>query len=178
MPIAQVNHRQSIRRGRVFDITVENVTLPNDVTVDLEVLRHPGAAAILPLTEDNEVIMLRQYRHAIGDMLWEIPAGTLDENEASMACARRELIEETGYQAETWDDLGAVTPVAGYSDERIHLYLARDLSPARQDLDADEVIEVHALPLQRVVSMITDGEIEDAKTVVAVFRALRKFPQL
>ncbi len=171
----RVNHRETIRRGRVFDATIENVTLPNGVTIDLDVLRHPGAAAIVPLTNNNEVVMLRQYRHAIGKMLWEIPAGTLDEAEEPQACARRELMEETGYRADTWDDLGAVTPVAGYSDERILLYLARDLAPAEQDLDADEVLEVHTIPFERVVSMITTGEIEDAKTVVAIFRTLQRF---
>ncbi len=171
----RVNHRKTIHRGRVFDTTVENVTLPNGVTVDLDVLRHPGAAAIVPLTSDNEVVMIHQYRHAIGRMLWEIPAGTLDNNEEPQACARRELIEETGFRAATWHDLGAVTPVAGYSNERIRLFLALDLSPAEQDLDMDEVLEVHPLPFQRVVEMIAANEIEDAKTIVAIFRTLQRF---
>ncbi len=175
MKDVSVNHRETIRHGRVFDVTVENVTLPNGTTIDLDVLRHPGAAAIVPLTDDNDVVMLRQYRHAIGKMLWEIPAGTLDGAEEPLACARRELMEETGFAAASWDELGAVTPVAGYSNERILLFLARNLAPAEQNLDADEVIEVHTVPIKRVISMIIEGEIEDAKTVVAIFRAWQRF---
>lgn len=172
MPV-KVNHRQTIRHGRVFDITVENVTLSNGFTVDLEVIRHPGAAAIVPMMDDSRVVMLKQYRHAAGVHMWEIPAGTINGKEAPLECARRELIEETGYSARTWETLGAVAPVPGYSDERIHLFLARDLSPANQALDQDEIIEVHPLPLDEVVAMITTGEIEDAKTIAGVFLALQ-----
>lgn len=164
-----VNQRRTIRHGRVFEITVENVTLDNGVTIDLEVIRHPGAAAIVPLLEDHRVVMLKQYRHAVGRYMWEIPAGTVDGKESPMACARRELVEETGYSAATWETLGAVQPVPGYSDETIHLFLARDLTPARQDLDADEILEVHPLPLDQVVAMIADGRIQDAKTIAAMF---------
>jgi ADP-ribose pyrophosphatase len=164
--------RKTIRKGRVFDLTVESITLPNGVHIDLEIIRHPGAAAIVPLGADNEVIMLKQYRHAVGGNLWEIPAGTLDAGEAPLDCARRELAEETGLIAESWESMGAVTPVPGYSDERIHLFLARHLTPSTQSLDPDEVIEVHSIPLQEVVAMIHAGEIEDAKTIVAIFRAL------
>ncbi len=165
--------RKIIRKGRVFDLTVESITLPNGFHIDLEIIRHPGASAIVPLGADNEVFMLKQYRHAVGGALWEIPAGTLDAGEAPLDCAKRELTEETGLLAESWEALGAVTPVPGYSDERIHLFLARDLTPATQSLDPDEVLEVHSLPLEKVVAMIHAGEIEDAKTIVAIFRALK-----
>jgi len=169
----KVNHRHTIRRGRVFDITVENVTLANGFTVDLEVIRHPGAAAIVPMMDDGRVVMLKQYRHAAGQHMWEIPAGTLNGREAPLKCARRELMEETGFTAGTWQTLGAVVPVPGYADERIHLFLAGNLTPAEQALDQDEIIEVHILPLDEVVAMITTGEIEDAKTIAGVFLALQ-----
>lgn len=169
-----VHHRQVIRKGRVFDMTVENVTFPNGFNADLEIIRHPGAAAIVPLTEDKKLLMLRQYRHAVGDFMWEIPAGTFDGAEDPLACARRELTEETGFAAARWDSLGAVTPVPGYSDEKIHLFLARDLSAASQDLDQDEVLEVHTVALDQVVAMILRGEIHDAKTITAIFLALQK----
>ena len=175
---ATVNHRETIRRGRVFDFTLENVTLTNGANLDMEIIRHPGAAAIMPLTDDRHVIMLRQYRHATGQSIWEIPAGTFEKKGHSLACARRELAEETGYSAQQWDDLGSIIPVPGYSDEKIDLYLARRLSPAAQNLDPDEEIEVHALPLDQVVSMIECGDIIDAKTIASVFRTIQKLGQL
>jgi ADP-ribose pyrophosphatase len=169
-----VHKRRTIRHGRVFDITVENVTFPNGFNVDLEILRHPGASAVVPLLDADRVVMLKQYRHAIGDFMWEIPAGTFDGREDPLVCARRELTEETGYAAGTWQALGAITPVPGYSDERIHLFLARDLAPAAQHLDKDEVLEVHPLPLAQVVSMIMEGQIQDAKTIAGIFFTLNR----
>jgi len=173
MPI-EVLTQKTIRTGRVFDITVENVTFPNGTNIDLEIIRHPGASAIVPLTSDCEVVMLKQYRHAVGRTLWEIPAGTFDAGEAPLACAKRELTEETGFEAEAWESMGAVVPLAGYSDERIHLFLAKGLTPASQSLDPDEIIEVHSIQLDKVVSMIQEGEIEDAKTIVAIFRTIHR----
>lgn len=166
--------RKTILKGRVFDFTLENITLPNGVNIDLEIVRHPGAAAVVPLNGDGDVVMLRQYRHAIGGAFWEIPAGTLNAGEAPLVCAKRELAEETGLEAEHWESIGTVTPLPGYSDERIHLYLARRLTASVQSLDPDEIIEVHSIPMQKVVEMILDGEIEDAKTIVAIFRTLHR----
>lgn len=167
-----VEKRETIRNGRVFDITVESVTFPNGVNIDLEIIRHPGASAIVPITAENQVIMLKQYRHAVGGDLWEIPAGTFDGEEDPLVCAKRELREETGFEAQQWNPMGTVTPVPGYSDEKIHLFLARQMTPSTQQLDSDEIIEVHPLPLDEVVKMIIDGHIDDAKTIVAIFRAL------
>jgi 8-oxo-dGTP pyrophosphatase MutT (NUDIX family) len=169
-----VHHRQTIRKGRVFDITVENVTFPNGFNVELEIIRHPGAAAIVPLTDDEKVLMLKQYRHAVGRFMWEIPAGTFDGLEDPLACARRELTEETGFTATRWENLGAITPVPGYSDEKIHLFMARELSPAVQKLDQDEFLEVHPVPLDQVAAMIVEGEIHDAKTIAGIFLARNK----
>ena len=169
----QVNRRQIIQQGRVFDITLENITLPNGFTTDLEIIRHPGASAIVPLTDDDRVLMIKQYRHAVGGYIWEIPAGTLDGHEDPLDCAKRELIEETGYEASSWKCLGAVTPVPGYSDEKIHLYLAQELRPGKQHLDLDEVLEVHSLSLERILGMIAGGEIQDAKTIAGLFLTLK-----
>ena len=165
---AKVNHRRLIEKGRIFDITSENVTLPNDYTLDLEIIRHPGASAIVPVTDKAEVLMLKQYRHAVGGYIWEIPAGTFDGTEDPLVCAKRELIEETGYQALQWSFLNTIVPVPGYSDEQIHLFLAHDLTPSQQKLDQDEVLEVHAMPIQRVLTMIDTGEINDAKTITGI----------
>ena len=173
-----VHHRRTLRKGRVFDITLENVTFPNGFNADLEIIRHPGAAAIVPLMPDDRVLMLKQYRHAIGGFMWEIPAGTFNGREDPLVCARRELIEETGFSAARWEAIGAVTPVPGYSDEKIHLYLARDLTPAVQDLDQDEFLEVHRLPLMQVAAMIAQCEIQDAKTIAGIFLTLDKLRRI
>jgi len=170
----KVNNTQTIHSGRVFDFTVENVSLSNGVTIDLEVIRHPGASAIVPLNDDQEVILIKQYRHAVGNHIWEIPAGTFNGEEAPLVCAQRELVEETGFSASQWDHLGGIIPVPGYSDEQIHLFLARNLSPANQRLDQDEILEVHAIPFKQVVAMITEGEITDAKTIAGVFLAMNR----
>ena len=120
----KVNNRTTIHSGKVFELVRENITLENGTTTDVEFIEHPGAAAIVPLLNENRVVMLKQYRHALKQVIWEIPAGTLDPNEEAFKCAKRELIEETGYSAEKWHRLGEITPVPGYSNEHIHIYLA------------------------------------------------------
>ncbi|HEY8516353.1 MAG TPA: NUDIX hydrolase [Candidatus Binatia bacterium] len=172
MSRAVVLSRKQIHQGRILDIGVERVRLPGGTETDLEVIRHPGAAAVVPLTNDGEILLLRQFRHAVGGMLWEIPAGTLAPGESPRDCAARELIEEAGVAAGELIDLGEVVPAPGYTTERIHLFLARSLTPATQKLDADEVIsEIRPLPVATVVRMIADDEIIDAKSVVAICRA-------
>jgi ADP-ribose pyrophosphatase len=155
----------------VFDILSENITLPNGVTTDIDILRHPGAAAIVPMADDGTLVWLRQYRHAAGGYIWEIPAGTLDPGEDPLACARRELTEETGFSAKSWQHLGEIIPVPGYSSERVHLYLARDLRAAAQHLDRDELLEVHRIPLDEAIAMVFSGQVVDAKTIAALFMA-------
>lgn len=167
---AVINRREQLHQGRVFTLIRENVTLDNGVTVDIDTIRHPGASAIVPLTAGGAVVLIRQYRHSVGGYIWEIPAGTLNPGEDPEACAARELIEETGYAAGVWRRLGEITPVPGYSDERIHLFLATDLTPAAQNLDADEVLAVHEFPLERAAEMIASGEIQDAKTICGLLR--------
>jgi ADP-ribose pyrophosphatase len=147
------------------------VTLDNGFVTDLDYIEHPGAAAIVPLIAPGEILLIKQYRHALKQHIWEIPAGTLAPGEAEMDCARRELIEETGYAAEQWQKLGEITPVPGYSNERVHLFLASGLTAARQKLDADEVLAVHRMPLIRALDMITQGEIQDAKSICALLLA-------
>jgi ADP-ribose pyrophosphatase len=168
---AKVNRRTVIYEGRVFRLIRENVTLDNGVSTDLDYLEHPGAAAIVPLITTDEVVLIRQYRHALKRYIWEIPAGTLDPPEEAAACARRELAEETGYAAAEWHELGEITPVPGYSNERIHLFLASDLSPAQQELDADEVLAIHRVTLAEALEMISGGDIQDAKSICGLLLA-------
>lgn len=171
---ATVNGRNLLHRGRVFEMYAENITLENGVTTTIDVLRHPGAAAIVPMLDPETLILIRQYRHAVGEFIWEIPAGTLDPGETPMDCARRELIEETGFSAKTWEALGPIVPVPGYSDERIHLYLATDLTPAAQHLDGDEVLAVHHIGLGEVLEMVFSGRIMDAKTITGLLLAMNR----
>ncbi len=173
---AQRNHTRTVHRGRVFDLAVDNVTLQNGVTVDMEVIRHPGAAAIVALSDQGGVLLIRQFRYAVGRDIWEIPAGTMNPGEAPLVCARRELEEETGVSAREWTALGEITPLPGYSDEVIHLFLARQLSPGGQQLDDDELLEVREVALETALVMIANHEIRDAKTIVALLRAVAQHP--
>jgi ADP-ribose pyrophosphatase len=167
---AKINHR-NLLHGRVFDLFSENVTLENGVTTSIDILQHPGAAAIVPMADPETLVWIRQYRHAVGGYIWEIPAGTLDDGENPLACARRELIEETGFSADTWQSLGDIVPVPGYSSERIHLYLATDLNIARQDLDRDELLVVHRIPLSEALDMVFSGKVVDGKTITGLLLA-------
>ena len=162
------NRTTLIRKGRVFDFYVENITLPNGVSLDMEIIRHPGAAAIVPVMADDSVLLLKQYRHAVGGFIWEIPAGTLDPGEDARQCAERELTEETGYAARYFEKLVEITPLPAYSDEHIHLFLATGLTRAAQRLEPDELLVVHRVELRLAIKMIADGEIQDAKTIVGL----------
>ena len=168
---AKLNRSEKLYEGRVFRLIRENITLENGVTVDMDLVRHPGAAAIVPLSEDHSVVLIRQYRHAVGRFIWEIPAGTLNPHEKPLECARRELAEEAGYTAGEWRKLGEITPVPGYSDERIHIFMATRLVPSVQNLDRDEVLDVHEMEFEEAMEMIHKGQIQDAKTLSGLFLA-------
>ncbi len=169
---AKINSCITVHRGRVFEMVTENITLANGTRFDIDIIRHPGAAAMVAVSDENNVILIRQYRHAIGTYIWEIPAGTLAPEEKPEECAKRELIEETGFSAERWQKLGEITPVPGYSDERIHIFLARDLSAVSQNLNADEMLDVHEIPFENVMEMISKGDIQDGKSIAGLFMAL------
>jgi len=164
------NRRQVLKLG-VVDLGVEHASLPNGVEIDLAVIRHPGAAAIVALDEDGNLAMLRQYRHAIGGYIWEIAAGCRNAGESPLQCAHRELAEEAGLAAQRWDHLGAIVTIPSFCDERIDLYLARELTPASATLDIDEVIRVEKVSFDDAMQMIQRGDIIDAKTIAALYRA-------
>lgn len=168
---AKLNSSKIIYKGKVFSFFSDNVTLPNGLTTNIDVIRHPGASAIVPLLNDNEIILIKQYRYAVGGFIWEIPAGVLDPGEAPLECAKRELIEETGYSANEMEKLTEIVPVPGYSDERIHIFLATGLSESKQNLDDDEILKVHTLKLDAAMEMIKSGEITDSKTIAGLFLA-------
>ena len=170
---AKVNTRVTAYRGRVFQLVTENITLANGISLNIDVIRHPGAAAIIPFIRSDTVLLIKQYRHAVGDYIWEIPAGTLDLGETPIACAKRELIEETGYSGNQWQKLGEITPVPGYSDERIFIFLSTGLVHAKQKLDEDEMLDVHEVKFNDAINMIYNGEIQDSKTICGLFLAKR-----
>jgi ADP-ribose pyrophosphatase len=168
---AVINSSITLHEGRVFNLLKENYTLDNGVTSEMDFIQHPGAAAMVPMLNSTDVILIKQYRHAIREFIWEIPAGTLDPKESPLNCAQRELIEETGYSAASWHQLGTITPLPGCSDERIHIFLASDLASAEQNLDEDEMLKVHQLKLEDALQMILAREIADGKTISGLFLA-------
>ena len=169
---ATINSHAILHEGRVFSLVNENYTLENGITAHMDFIQHPGAAAMVPMLNQKEVILIKQYRHAIRKFIWEIPAGTLDPLESPINCAKRELIEEAGYASNKWHQLGTITPLPGCSNERIHIFLATDLQPAKQALDKDELLNVHSMKIKKAVQMILSGEINDGKTISGLFLAL------
>jgi ADP-ribose pyrophosphatase len=159
---------KNIYKGRVVTLNLETVTLPNGATVKLEIIRHPGAAAIVPLKDERTVVLIRQYRHAAGGFIYEIPAGKLHPGEDPRACAARELEEEIGYRVSSLELLTSIFTAPGFADEVIHIYQGTGLTPGTQNLGHDEVLEVIELSLDRAIAMIHDGTIRDAKTIVGL----------
>lgn len=171
MKDAELLNRQQIFAGRVVDLSVDRVKMPNGRTTELEVIRHPGAAAMVPLTDTGEVLLVRQYRYATGGWLLEVPAGKLDEGEDPDVCAARELEEEVGMNPAELVPLGWIWTTPGFTDEKIWMYLCRGLEPAEQNLQDDEVLTIESRPLAEAIEMVHRGEICDSKSVCALLRA-------
>ncbi len=159
---------KNIYKGKVVVLNVDRVTLPNGATVDLEVIRHPGAAAIVPMKDDGTVILIRQFRHAAGGFIYEIPAGKLHPGEDPRDCAARELEEEIGYRASSFELLTSIFTAPGFADEVIHIYKGTGLTKGKQKLDHDEVLNVVELPIEKAIAQIQDGTIRDGKTIVGL----------
>ncbi len=160
-----------VHEGRVFALHRDRVTLPNGVDTTLDIIRHPGAAAIVPVTAQGSVLLIRQFRYAMDGNIWEIPAGTMESGESPLACAQRELAEEIGVSAARWHKLVDLMPLPAYSDEIIHLYRAEELLPAKQHLDPDEILEIHEFSYGDALEMIRTGVIRDAKTIAGLLMA-------
>ncbi len=159
---------KNIYTGRVVTLNIDTVELPNGLTVDLETIRHPGAAAVVPMKDDGSVVLIRQFRHAAGGFIYEIPAGKLNPGEDPLQCAARELEEEVGYRAATFTLLSSIFTAPGFADEVIHVYKATGLTQGRQQLDRDEVLDVIEMPLREAIDKIEDGTIRDSKTIVGL----------
>lgn len=164
-------NRRPVMKLGVVDFGVETARLPNGLTLDLAVVRHPGASAVVALDDHGWVVMLRQYRYAVEDYLWEIPAGCRNGDESPRECAARELREEAGLSASRLDYLGSIVTIPSFCNERIELFLARGLAPAPTNPDPDEVIGVNRFAFGETLAMIRRGEIIDAKTIAGLWQA-------
>jgi ADP-ribose pyrophosphatase len=158
-------------KGAWLEVVTEEVELPNGTTIDLDIVRHPGASAVVPFISKSEVLLIRQYRFATGGTLWELPAGKLDPGESPEACAARELEEEAGCRAGRLEPLGPMWASPGFTDEKIHLFAAFDLTSVPQRLEADEVIELERMPFARALELVWSGELTDAKSQLALLKA-------
>jgi ADP-ribose diphosphatase len=177
-PVTEPEDRLATRRlytGRVLNLDLDTVRFPNGQSGELEIIRHSGAAAVVPVlsadgASDPQLLLIRQYRYAAGGPIWEIPAGRLERGEAPEQCARRELLEEVGATATRWERLTTIFTTPGFTDERIHLFVARDLALDRDGTrhEPDEFMEPVPVTVSRALSLIRDGEIMDAKSIVAV----------
>ncbi len=165
---------EDIFDGVILHVKRDQVSLPNGNLTVREVIRHIGAVCVIPVLDNGDVIVERQYRYPLDRVILEIPAGKLDApDEDRLSAIQRELREETGYTADDWTVIGDFHPAPAYSDEYITMYLARGLHKGAQDLDADEFLDVCTMPLKDLVSDVMDGKISDAKTQVCILKAAR-----
>lgn len=165
---------KTVFRGRVITVNVETVRLPNDHVLDLEIIHHPGGAAVVAVDAGQRVCLIRQYRHAAGGWIWELPAGKLEPHEPPLVTAQRELIEEAGTEATDWDSLGPYVSSPGVFTETVHLFMARGLRAVRIAHEAGELIEVHWVPLSEACGRALSGELSDGKTALGLLRAQAK----
>jgi ADP-ribose pyrophosphatase len=156
-------------RGTLLQVRRDLVRLPDGADAEREYIEHPGAVMIVPVLETGELVMERQYRYPLRRDILELPAGKIDPGEPPLECAKRELLEETGYVASDWRHVATTHPVVGYSDEHIEIYLARGLTYQGANLDHDEHLEVFKLPLESALDWVREGRITDSKTVIGLF---------
>jgi len=175
MPTEPASHPlRIVYRGRKFDLALKTIKLAGGGTCEREVIVHRGAVVMLPLLNDGRIVLIRNYRYVLDQPLWELPAGTIDPGETVVQTAARELAEETGYHAATLEPLAHWYVSPGTLTERMNLVLCRDLTPGPDNLQPDEVLTVHPLSAEEVFDMIDHGEIEDAKTIIALLTARRR----
>jgi ADP-ribose pyrophosphatase len=167
---------RDIYNGRIINLRVDEIEVKAGLNVRREVIEHPGAVVIVPVDGDGRILWVRQHRYAAGRELLELPAGTLEEAEAAEETARRELVEEVGFAAAAWQKLGGFFSAPGFCSEYLHAFLATDLTPETADGDEDEDIEVEPLSLEESLARVDAGDVEDAKSLAALFLYLRKKP--
>lgn len=168
---------ETIASGGMLTVKRDQVRLPNGHASQREYVTHPGAVVVVPLLPNGHVVLERQFRYPLQQVFIELPAGKIDADEEILITGQRELLEETGYSASDWVNLGHQHPCIGYSNEVIHMYLARELSAGQHQRDADESLEVFDVHFDDCLKMIQGGEITDAKTIVALFFAEKYLTQ-
>jgi ADP-ribose pyrophosphatase len=173
--IEKLISRRYVYRGKIVNLRLDRVRLPNHQIGMREIVEHHGAVAIVALDEKDCVLMVRQHRTGARRALWEIPAGTLEGTEPPLACAKRELHEETGMRARQWKNLGYFYSSPGFCTEKMHLFFARQLSRGHAAPEDDEFIQAKWIPFARALSMIERGDIVDGKTIVGLLRVAREF---
>lgn len=161
----------SKHRGRVVDVCSDRLRFANGLEYDVDMIRHPGAAAVVAIDDKRRVCLVRQYRHGIEDFLWEIPAGKLDAGEPPAIAAVRELAEETGVTAQHWEPLGVYLPAPGLMTERVYLYMALRVEKGTPAPESDEELELQWVPLEEAMRMVIDGRLDDGKTALGLMRA-------
>lgn len=161
--------RKEIYNGRVIDVVCDSIILNDGSSSKREVVLHPGGVVILAQDENDEIYMVRQYRYAIGQEIYELPAGRLEKNEDPFECAKRELEEECGLVANIWHNLGFIYSSPGILSEKLYLYKATDLKRTKQNLDEGEFLSVHKFKYETILKMIKENKINDAKTLCAIF---------
>lgn len=159
-----------IYEGKVINLKRCTVELENGATALRELVEHRGGVAVLAIDDEDQVLFVRQFRFPLDQVVLELPAGKLEKGEEPGSCGRRELEEETGYTCGSYSSLGQVFPTPGYTSEILHLYLAGDLTPSSQHLDADEFLTVEKIPFEKALDMCLSGEIKDAKTLVPILK--------
>ncbi len=162
---------EEIYNGKIFKVTKDIALLENNTQAVREVVHHNGGVTVIPITEQNEVIMVKQYRYPHHKILLEIPAGKLEKGESHYDCGKRELLEETGCTCTEYEYLGEILPTPAYVSEVIHMYMASGLEFSKQNLDKDEFLDIEKIPLEKAVEMVMKGEIIDSKTQIGILKA-------
>lgn len=162
---------ETVYEGLIFNITHDTVLLENEKTAFRDVLWHHGGVCVIPVTDDNEIYLVKQFRYPFSAALLEVPAGKLEKGESHEVCGRRELLEETGFTCEEFIYLGEMLPTPAYNSEITHMYLAKGLKFTKQSLDDDEFLDVEKMPLSEAVELVMNGKIRDGKTQIAILKA-------
>ncbi len=161
---------ETVYTGRIFNVTKDTVTLENEKEAQRDVVHHSGGVTVIPLTENNEILMVKQYRYPHHRVMYEIPAGKLEPGENHYDCGKRELLEETGCTCKKYEYVGQVVPTPAYVSEVIHMYMASGLEFSAQHLDEDEFLDVEKIPVKKALDMVMNGEITDSKTQIGVLK--------
>lgn len=171
-PVYISTGKETVYRSSVLNVVEDTVVLPSGTKKKHITLEHPGAVVILPVRSDGKILMIEQYRHSLGRYILELPAGTLNPGEDPLECAKREICEEIGFEAQNWQPLGSVYPAPGFCTEVQYLFFASGLSPKKLDGDEDELIEIHPMRVSELTAEILAGSVGDSKSIAAFFRAL------